>query len=352
MSRRRRLSSRSRSSAPSSRSIIRSRWRSVSTTSIASISSSSGARSRSASPDAVVLISRARVSSSFCRGRSVDIAGGSRTVATTSSSSPRRLDRERLPFGDELRQPPLALLDRLADLLGVARALLAHLGDDRAGVLLEADDRVDELLHGLGADRRPVAGLERRLLHFAADLREVLEAAADPFLHRVDGLRALVQSMQPGERRAERGEHRLVRAEEAHGLLVDAILRARRLQQAAHDDLRRVVSDREVVGEVLADLVTVLGGLDVAQPLVARELEAGPLHGIGGRVVRDRLHRRLELRLACLEMLLRGLEHLEGEDLGLLQRAAKILIRRKNELLALDLIARIARDVEIGFLDL
>src|SRR5690606_41779804 len=127
-----------------------------------------------------------RGSSSFCCGRSVDGTCG-RLVAAACSSSSRRLDRERLAVRDELRQAPLALLARCADLLGVARALLAHLRDDLAGVLLEADDGVDELLHGLGANRGPVARLERGLLHLAADLGEILEAAAYAFLHCVDG---------------------------------------------------------------------------------------------------------------------------------------------------------------------
>src|SRR5690606_38197046 len=222
-------SARSRSSAPSSRSMSRSRWRSVSTTSIASISSSSGGRSCFAASD-VVIASGARASSSpsFRRGRSVDIGYDSRGAAA-EPSGPRRLERKRSAFGDERREPALALLDRVVDLLGVARALLAHLRDDRARAFLVIDDGVDELLHGLGADRRPVARLERGLLNLPADLREVLEAAAHAFFHRLDRLRALVQAVKPRERRAQRREHRVVRAEEAHGLLVDAVFRVRRL---------------------------------------------------------------------------------------------------------------------------
>src|SRR5690606_30295847 len=64
------------------------------------------------------------------------------------------------------------------------------------------------------------------------------------------------------------------------------------------------------------------------------------------------LHRRRELGLALLELFLGALQHLEREDLRLLQRAAEILIRGQYELLAVDLVARIARDVEIGPLDL
>ena len=79
---------------------------------------------------------------------------------------------------------------------------------------------------------------------------------------------------QARERRGQRRQHRLVRAEERHGLLVDAILRVRRLHQPGHDDLGRVVADRQVVREVLADLIAVLGGLHRAQLLVARRARA------------------------------------------------------------------------------
>src|SRR5690606_14837822 len=129
--------------------------------SIASISSSSGARSRFGSADVVISWGkRASSSPSFRRGRSVDIGYDSRCAAA-EPSGPRRLERKRGAFGDERREPALALLDGVVDLLGVARALLAHLRDDLARALLEVDDGVDELFHGLGADRRPVAGLER-----------------------------------------------------------------------------------------------------------------------------------------------------------------------------------------------
>src|SRR5690606_34362250 len=112
---------------------------------------------------------------------------------------------------------------------GITRRELAHLGDDLARTLLEAHDGVDELLDGVGADRRPVAGLERGLLDLAADVGQVLEALADAFLHLVDRARALVQAVQARERRGQRRQYGLVGAEERDGLLVDAILRVRRL---------------------------------------------------------------------------------------------------------------------------
>src|SRR6188474_1279999 len=71
---------------------------------------------------------------------------------------------ERLAALDEARQALLALLDRVADLARVLRRQLAHLGDDLARAQLIVDDRVDELLDGVGADRRAVAGLERSFL--------------------------------------------------------------------------------------------------------------------------------------------------------------------------------------------
>ena len=121
-------------------------------------------------------------------------------------------------------------------------------------------------------------------------------------------------------------QHRVVRAEERHGLLVHAILRVRGLQKPSHHDLGRVVAHRQVVGEVLADLIPILGRLHRTQLLVARELELGARHQILRRRFFDRLHRRLELHLTRLELLLGGLQHLQREDFGFLQRTAKILI--------------------------
>src|SRR5690606_12051928 len=329
----------------------RSRWRNVSTTSIASITSSSGAASassRDGGASRVVIASMRPSSSSSVAVPLGRLALSMRIQARCAprTSAARRLDRECPAVVDELREPLLALLDGIADLLRIAGAELAHLGDDLPRVLLIAHDGVDELLHRLGADRRAVSRLERRLLHLAADLREILEAAAHAFLHRVECLRALVQPVQARERRAERGQHRLVGAEEADGLLVDAVFRVRRLQQPRHDDLGRVVRDRQVIGQILADLVAVLGMLHVAQALVPRELEPRAFGRVLVRAGGYGLHRRRELGLALLELFLGALQHLEREDLRLLQRAAEILIRGQYELLAVDLVARIARDVE------
>src|SRR5262245_23351635 len=142
-----------------------------------------------------------------------------------------RDELERLAALDEARQALLARLDGVADLGRVLRRELAHLGDDLARAQLIVDDGVHELLDGVGADRRTVAGLQRGLLHLAADVGEVLEAAAHAFLHRFERLRALVQTPEARERSRERRQHGLVRAEERHGLLVDAIFRIRRLHE-------------------------------------------------------------------------------------------------------------------------
>src|SRR5688572_4729743 len=130
---------------------------------------------------------------------------------------------ERLAALDEPGQALLALLDGIADLAGVLRRELAHLGDDLARAQLVVDDGVDELLDGIGANRRPVTGLQRGFLNLAADVGQILEALAHTFLHRFERLRALVQAPETRERRGQSREHRLVRAEERHRLLVDAV---------------------------------------------------------------------------------------------------------------------------------
>ena len=108
---------------------------------------------------------------------------------------------ERLAALDEPREALLARLDGVADLGRVLRRSFAHLGDDLARADLVVHDRVDELLDGVGADRRAVAGFQRSFLHLAADVGQILQALADAFLHRVERLRALVQAPEARERR-------------------------------------------------------------------------------------------------------------------------------------------------------
>ncbi len=264
----------------------------------------------------------------------------------------RRDEIECLAARDELRQSLLAGLHRVANLLGVLRRELAHLGDDLSRALLVVHDGRHELLHGLGTDRGAVTRLQRGLLHLAADVGQILEALADALLHLLQRARALVQAVQAGERRGQRGQHRLVRAEERDGLLVHAVLRARGLHEPAHHDFRRVVADRQVVGDVLADLVAVFRGLHRAQLLVAGELELRTRHEIVGRRLLHGVHRDLELVLLDLERGFGRLQHLQRQHLGLLQRAAKVLVGRKDQVFALDLVVRVLGDLEIRLLDL
>src|SRR5262245_58528685 len=94
---------------------------------------------------------------------------------STGRSILLRGELERLAALDEARQALLALLHRVADLAGVLRRELAHLGDDLARAQLIVHDGVDELLDGVGANRRAVAGLQRGFLDLAADVGEILE---------------------------------------------------------------------------------------------------------------------------------------------------------------------------------
>src|SRR5262249_19184399 len=129
-----------------------SRWRSVSTTSIA------------------------RRTSSSLRGSSVVTAGGPAPAraGTAGSLIPGRSrcpDRQlgRGALLDKMRQPLLAVLDRVADLDRVLRRQLAHVGDDADGALLIGDNRVDQFLDGGGRNRRAIASLQGGFLHLAAD---------------------------------------------------------------------------------------------------------------------------------------------------------------------------------------
>src|SRR5262249_20956083 len=158
-----------------SRSSMSSRWRSVSTTSIASMSSSSGAGPPV--PTGIVSCGFWTTTWFIARATALPYASGRRA---------RRLDGQRAAAVDEPREPLLAGLDALADSGRIARALRAHLVDDLARTFLVVDDGRDELLHGVRANRGTVAGFERRLLDLAADLGQVLETLAHAFLHRVE----------------------------------------------------------------------------------------------------------------------------------------------------------------------
>src|SRR5208283_468249 len=154
MSRRRSISASSERLAESSRSTTRWSCRSVSTTSIANIRSSS---------------------LGLC--------------AAAAAAAASDIDAVILAVEDQLLDALAALLDRGLDLL-----------DDAERLLLEIGDGVDELDDGVGADRRAVAGAQRRLLHLVTELGEHLDATRHPFLHRLERLRRLMQAGEPGER--------------------------------------------------------------------------------------------------------------------------------------------------------
>src|SRR5208283_1229747 len=165
MSRRRSMSASSERVAESSRSTTRWSCRSVSTTSIANIRSSS---------------------LGLC--------------AAAAAAAASDIDAVILAVEDQLLDALAALLDRGLDLLRVLGGELAHLLDDAERLLLEIGDGVDELDDGVGADRRAVAGAQRRLLHLVTELGEHLDATRHPFLHRLERLRRLMQAGEPGER--------------------------------------------------------------------------------------------------------------------------------------------------------
>src|SRR3974390_1496953 len=157
--------------AESSCSTTRWSWRSVSTTSIANIRSSS--------------------------------------LGLCAAAAVSDIDAVILAVEDQLLHALAALLDRGLDLLGVLGGELAHLLDDAERLFLEIGDRVDELDDGVGADRGAVAGAQRRLLHLVAELGEHLDAAGDAFLHRLQRLRRFMQTGEPCEGSLERRQHRV-----------------------------------------------------------------------------------------------------------------------------------------------
>ena len=207
------------------------------------------------------------------------------------------------------------------------------------------------LLHRVGADRGAVAGPHGLLADLVADLGQNLQTSRHALLHGVQGLRRLVQAEHAGERRFQGGQDGVVGREEGHGLRVDALLGVRALQHARHDDLRGVVAHRQVVREVLGDLVALLLVLGPANVLVPDQLEPGALGRLRALKIRHRAGRRLQLRFRGVELVLRRAQDFERHHLGLLQSAAEVAVGVEDHALALDLILGRAGDVEVGLLD-
>src|SRR5918994_1217808 len=142
MSRRRCRSWASRSSSPSSRLTRLSWWRSVSTTSIASITSS-------------------RLWGAF-------------PAPCPAGAAWSAMGRQRPSFGHQAGDAALAVLDRISDLGRVLGREPAHLADYLQRAFLERDDGVHELLDCIGADGRAVARLHGRLADLVPDLGQHL----------------------------------------------------------------------------------------------------------------------------------------------------------------------------------
>src|SRR5690606_36264676 len=183
-----------------------SRWRSVSTTSIAIINSSS-----------------------VCGFGSTAVSLTIRPYGPQNSMP----GRQKLCLGSQTGDAPLAILDGFADLGRVLRGELAHLVDDLARALLEIDDAVDELLDGICTDRGAVAGPQRLFLDLVSELGEVLETLRHPLLHGFERLGRLVQPENAGERRLQRRQHAVVRREERNRLRIDPLLGGGGLHQAS-----------------------------------------------------------------------------------------------------------------------
>src|SRR4051812_3772650 len=231
----------SRFSTLSSRLTKISWWRSVSTTSMASISSSSF---RGACPAAS--------------------PGGAADRST--------ICRQRRAFSHQAGDAPLTVLDGVADLRRVLRREPAHLADDLQGMLLEGDHRVHKLLDRISPDGRAIASLHGSLTNLIANLGQHLQAARDALFHLVQGLRGFMEAKHASKRCLQRREHRIIGREEGNCLSVDALLGVRHLHQPRHDYFGGVVADGQVVREVFSDLVTFLLILGPAQMLVAGEL--------------------------------------------------------------------------------
>src|SRR6185295_17669233 len=156
----------SRRVSSSSRATRLSWWRKVSTTSIASISSSS-----------------------FCGGGAGALAAGAGNPEVVAGTAVSAIERQGLPLRHEAGDAALALFDRVADLSRVLGRELTHLVDDLERALLEGDDGVHEIFDRVGPDRRTVAGLHSLLANLIADLGQDFEAARHALLHGVERLR-------------------------------------------------------------------------------------------------------------------------------------------------------------------
>jgi hypothetical protein len=137
------------------------------------------------------------------------------------------------------------------------------------------------------------------------------------------------------------------------------VLGVGRLHEARHDHLGGVVADRQVVGEVLGDLIAILRPLQFAQALVAGQLQPGArrrvLRGLALALAGPglhRLHRLGDLRLGRFEACLRLMQDLQGHHLGLLPGAAEIHIGLEDSVLPFDLVAGVLGHIQIGRLDL
>ncbi len=178
---------------------------------------------------------------------------------------------------------------------------------------LVADHRFHQFLDRVGADGGAVAGLDRRLLHLAADLGEHLQRLADAVLHGVDGGGGLGKAEHAGERGRQRREHGLVGGEEADRLLIETLFGVGGLQQPRHHHLGGVVGDGEVVGQILGDLIALLDVLQVADALVAGQFQARALAASSPLKASTDLHRLVDLGTGRVELALGLLQYLSAK---------------------------------------
>ena len=122
--------------------------------------------------------------------------------------------------------------------------------------------------------------------------------------------------------------------------------------QPGHHHLRRVIGDGEIVREVFGDLIALLFILNAPQLLVAFELEAGSLGRFAAGKIRHLVGDFLQRCALPVKLLRCGLEHLERQNLRLLERPAIVAVCLKDRMLAIDLTLRGLRNVEVDRLDL
>src|SRR5690554_1958974 len=151
-------------------------WRSVSTTSMASMTSSRGAADRAVTS----LIIAAR--------------------PCPPVPSVLALKQQCIALGGQSRQPALAIFHCVADFLGILGRSHAHLVDDGAALLLEVDHGIHQLLDRIGAYGWAITGTHGLLGHLVADFGKGFEALAHPFLHRIQRGGGLVQTKHAGKR--------------------------------------------------------------------------------------------------------------------------------------------------------